>query len=236
MSTMDSEKNEKTMEEARSDNVIGEWYRFEAYVYDLYLWFLFLFLGGIGKWRSSFCDMIDPKPGEDIAELCCGTGSITSRLAKRLDGHGVVACDLSPDQIRVARFKAKLRGKPIDFSVQDASKTSFPTSHFDKVVISAALHEIAKPRREAIYEEVERILKPGGHFLVTEPDLPANGWGRAWFRIVFGPWNPERKIVRELIDGGLESELRDAGFHIEESAPTNFGLFKNIRCSLSGLR
>ena len=177
--------------------------------------------------------MIDPKPGEDIAELCCGTGAITLRLAERLDGPGIVACDLSPDQIRVARFKARLRGKAIDFSVQDASRTPFPASHFDKVATSAALHEIERPRREAIYEEVKRILKPGGSFFVTEPDLPAGGWGRIWFRIVFGPWNPERRIVRELIDGGLESELGDAGFRIEERSHASFGVFQNIRCSLS---
>lgn len=232
-SKMGSEKNEKSLREARSDNAIGEWYRFEAYIYDPYLWFLWLFFGGIGKWRSTFCDLIDPKPGQEIAELCCGTGSVTFRLAKRVGVDGIVACDLSPDQIRVARFKARLRRNPIDFSVQDASNTSFPTSHFDKVVISVALHEIVRSRRQAIYGEVKRILKPGGHFFVTEPNLPDNLWGRTWFKILFGPWNPERKTARELIDGGLESELGDAEFHIEESALASFGLFKNLRCSVS---
>jgi demethylmenaquinone methyltransferase/2-methoxy-6-polyprenyl-1,4-benzoquinol methylase len=219
------------MREAKSDNALGAWYRFGAYVYDLELWFLWLFLGGIGNWRAAFCDMIKPGADEKIAELCCGTGSVALRLAKTAGAAGIAASDLSADQLRIARLKARLTRSAVEFSVQDASNTSHPSAHFDKVVISVALHEIVRGRRRAIYREVKRILKPGGCFCVSEPSRPGNLWGGIWFKILFNPLNPETPTVLELIDGGLESELADAGFHVEDCLLTSYDLIKNLRCS-----
>lgn len=231
---MESAENHGRMKEARSDSALGAWYRFGAYVYDLELWLLWLFLGGIGTWREAFCDLVDPRAGERIAELCCGTGSVALRLARRAAAVGIAACDLSPAQLRVARFKARLAGRALDLSVQDASNTSYPSAHFDKVVISAALHEIARHRRRAIYEEAKRILKPGGSFLLSEPSRPSGLWGRIWFKIIFNPLNPETPTVLELIDGGLEGELADAGFRVDDVSLVSFGMLKNIKCSATG--
>ncbi len=147
---------------ARADNILATQYKWFAYVYDPIVWFLELFTGGERNWRRKFCRFIDPKPGENIAEFCCGTGAVTLWLAKYTDVNRIVACDLSTHQIRVAKFKARILRKQIEYSLQDASSTSYASSHFDKVVISGALHEIKKSRRLAIYNEVYRILRSGG--------------------------------------------------------------------------
>ncbi len=98
-------------------------------------------------------------------------------------------------------------------------------------MISVALHEIARVRRRAIYKEMKRILKPGGCLCLSEPSDPSNLWGRIWFKILFNPLNSATPTVLELAYGGLESELADAGFHVEDCSLASYGLIKNPRCS-----
>jgi ubiquinone/menaquinone biosynthesis C-methylase UbiE len=211
---------------ASEDNVVAHHYRIGAYFYDLIVWCLQLFIGGASKWRSSFVEFAAPQPGEKIAELCCGTGSVSLRISRIIKGK-VWASDLSYDQIRVATFKCKVFGGNVEFSVQDASNTPYPASFFDKVVISGALHEIRKERRLAIYGEVRRLLRNDGAFYVTEPDSPGQGWGQACFEFMFGKWNREHETVYELINNGLENELSKIGFRVENSCTSNFGVFKS---------
>lgn len=215
---------------AREDNILASQYKWIAYVYDPVVWGSSLFAGGERSWRRKFCHFINPNPEENIVELCCGTGALTLQLAKYADPNRLAASDLSPHQLRIARFKAKILRKRIHYSMQDASTTRYESSCFDKVIISDALHEIKKSRRNAIYNEVKRILKAGGGFYISEP-IPKGIYARMIFNMAFGPFNPERATALELIDGGLERELIEAGFKIEDHEFTNIGNIKNLRCS-----
>jgi ubiquinone/menaquinone biosynthesis C-methylase UbiE len=216
---------------AKEDNVISDQYKIGAYFYDAIVFFFQLFVGGSSKWRKSVVDLANPLPNEKILELCCGTGAVSLRISKKLKSK-VYASDLSSDQIRVAKWKAKLLKRNIDFSVQDASNTSYPTSFFNKVIISGALHEIKKERRLVIYHEIRRLLKDNGTFIASEPDLPEKGWGRESFEFMFGKWNREHETVYELVKDGLENELADVGFVYEKYSTSNFSIFKSQRFRL----
>lgn len=218
----------KRLTEAKKDNVIADHYRFGAYVYDITVGFFNLFVGGAGRWRKTVVDLVSAGPTDKIAELCCGTGAVSLRVAKKT-GEPVYACDLSPDQIKVAKWKSRLFRRNVIFSVQDASCTDYPKGFIDKVIISGALHEIKKDRRMAIYEEVKRILNYGGNFYTSEPVRPEKMWGRESFDFMFGKWNPEHDTAYELIDGGLEQEIGEAGFTLVESRYSNFGIFRTNR-------
>lgn len=216
---------------AKNDNVISDHYKIGAYFYDAIVIFFQLFVGGANKWRKSLVTLVNPLPNEKVLELCCGTGSVSLRIAK-LSECKVYASDLSMEQIKVAKFKTKFFRRDIEFSVQDASRTTYPSSYFDKVVISGALHEIKKERRQAIYHEIKRLLKDSGILITSEPDLPENGWGRECFEFMFGKWNREHDTVYELVNDGLEKELLDVGFQHEKSCTSNFDIFKSSAFNL----
>ena len=209
-------------------------YRVFAYLYDLENWLLTLPAGGQQSFQKEFIDLVDPEPGNSILELCCGTGNITQMLAKRVgEGAKITASDISPDQLRIAKWKANKNNLDIDYSLQDASKTSYPPAAFDKVVISGAFHEMESETRKAVFTEVIRLLKPGGSFIVSEFNRPRHWLGSVFFRLHNNPLNQERHIISQLVDGGLESELSQAGFTVEEERLAMFEVAHFLRCSVA---
>ncbi len=66
-------------------------------------------------------------------------------------------------------------------------------------------------------------------FYISEP-IPEGIYAYISFKLFFSITG-ERKTAEELIDGGLEGELIEAGFKIECHEFTNIGVFKNVKCS-----
>lgn len=100
--------------------------------------------------------LLDPQPAERILDLGCGTGHLTSGIAKA--GARVVGVDSSEEMVRAAR-----KAYPdIDFRMGDARALDF-RSEFDAVFSNAALHWIRPP--EAVIDSVWNTLRPGGRFV-----------------------------------------------------------------------
>ncbi len=82
------------------------------------------------------CDFIEQEVGRDksikILDIGCGTGRHAIELAKR--GYHVTGVDLSENQIKRAREKAKEAGVTIDFQIQDARHLPFD-GEFDLAIM-----------------------------------------------------------------------------------------------------
>jgi SAM-dependent methyltransferase len=99
---------------------------------------------------------------QNALEVGCGTGAFARRLAKRV--RHVVALDLSPEMIRVARSRS--RDSPnLEFHVADAMLWDFPAAHFDYIATIATLHHL--PLRAMILK-LKAALKPGGVLIVLD--------------------------------------------------------------------
>lgn len=103
-------------------------------------------------------DLLDPKAGEGILDLGCGTGDVAASIAAR--GAQVVGVDASAAMIDSART----RFPALDFRIADAAALPFETE-FDAVYSHAVLHWV--PRADEAARGIARALKPGGR-LVTE--------------------------------------------------------------------
>jgi len=75
---------------------------------------------------------------QNAREIGCGTGEFGRRLAAR--AQHVVALDLSPEMIRVARSRST-SFRNIEFHVADAISWDFPAAHFDCTTAIATLHQ-----------------------------------------------------------------------------------------------
>ncbi|MDN5345273.1 MAG: hypothetical protein PWQ18_1387 [Clostridia bacterium] len=105
---------------------------------------------------------LDPRAGEHILDVGCGTGNFSLELASR--GVRVTGIDISDPMLAKARRKAAAAGLEIEFLHGDAAHLPFPDDTFDKVVSVTAL-EFA-PDLKAVLTESYRVLKPGGRMVI----------------------------------------------------------------------
>jgi trans-aconitate methyltransferase len=111
----------------------------------------------VWKKVGDLIDLLDPKPGERILDLGCGTGHLTAQIAAR--GAEPTGLDASVSMIAQARQNyPKLR-----FVLADASEFRFDEP-FDSVFSNAVLHWI--PEAGRVIASVAGALKPGGRFVL----------------------------------------------------------------------
>lgn len=96
--------------------------------------------------------LLDPRPGERIADLFCGLGNFSLPIARR--GADVIGFEGNRELVERARGNAAANGLVAQFEVLDLFKASIaPFGPFDKLLIDP-------PREGAI--EVVKALPPNG--------------------------------------------------------------------------
>ncbi len=113
-------------------------------------------------------------------------------LLERAPEIEITAIDLGSGQL--ARARRKDPAGRIDYRVGDASDTGLPEAHFDRVLITLALHEMPRSLRRAVLKEARRLCTPGGRVLAIEharPEKTLSRLGRALWWFFWIPGNPE---------------------------------------------
>ena len=108
------------------------------------------------QFGENVLELLDIKPGEQILDLGCGTGYLTSQIQER--GAKVTGADASPDMIK----KAQATYPDVNFVVADGAQFHFDEK-FDAVFSNATLHWIKKA--DAAIKCIYESLKPGGRFV-----------------------------------------------------------------------
>ena len=103
-------------------------------------------------------------PGKKALEIGCGTGIFTSIIAR--SGADITAIELSPELVERAR--AENKAPNVAYRVMNVEKLEFPDDSFDCVYGSSVLHHL---NLQAALPEMRRVLKPGGAFVFTEPNM-----------------------------------------------------------------
>ena len=103
-------------------------------------------------------------PEDIVVEIACGTGVIACAVASHV--KAVYASDFAPRMLEIARLRARRQGLGnVRFARENACALSCPDSCCDAVIICAALHLLAQPKKAMA--EIRRILKPGGLLLTS---------------------------------------------------------------------
>ena len=103
-----------------------------------------------------------PLKCQDALEIGCGAGRFARLLAKR--SQNVLALDLSPEMIRIARENSK-EFPNIEFELADVRDRILPVESFDCIATIATLHHL--PFREILLK-MKAALRPGGVLLVLD--------------------------------------------------------------------
>ncbi len=103
-----------------------------------------------------------------VLDLGSGDGRLLTIVKLASPSASAVAVDFSPPMLD--RLRARFADDPsVQIVVHDLDEP-LPTSlgEFDAVVSSFAIHHLAHNRKRALFEEVFRLLTPGGVFLNLE--------------------------------------------------------------------
>lgn len=103
-----------------------------------------------------------PSHCHNALEIGCGTGGFARRMAQR--SERVLALDLSPEMIRIAR-KRSAQFPNIDFQLADVRERPLPDESFDCIATIATLHHL--PYAEILLK-MKASLKPGGVLLILD--------------------------------------------------------------------
>jgi ubiquinone/menaquinone biosynthesis C-methylase UbiE len=95
-------------------------------------------------------------------EIGCGTGSFSRLLAGRAES--VLAVDLSPQMIRLARERSKLHPN-VEFVAGDVMTYPLPDNQFDCIATLTTLHHLPI---KAVLRKVRKAMRPGGVFVCLD--------------------------------------------------------------------
>lgn len=115
-----------------------------------------------------------PSPST-VLDVATGTGRWALYWARR--GAAVTALDQSPEMLAVAREKARAAGLHVAFhEARLEDGLPLPDGTFDLVICALALSHYSAI--ESAAQELVRVLRPGGHLLITDfhPQAILNGW------------------------------------------------------------
>lgn len=115
-------------------------------------------------WAPLVVALADPRPGERVLDIACGTG-LVSRLAAERVGRGghVVGLDLNPGMLAVAASVASndpATSAPITWQEASAEKMPLPDAAFDIAYCQLGLQFF--PDRPVALREMNRVLVSGG--------------------------------------------------------------------------
>jgi ubiquinone/menaquinone biosynthesis C-methylase UbiE len=198
-------------------------------LYDLFVAWAMLPMGGQRKWRKHVAEWLEASRGDEVLSLCCGTGATDRALLQLVQDVRITGIDLGRAQL--SRARRKDRTGRIEYRLANAAETGLPTESFDRVLLVGALHEMPRPLRGRVLAEARRVAKPEGRLLVVEPCLTKTRWSaflRSVVLFLWVPGNPEARTTRDLIEHGLATELREAGFELVRRHTTTPDWFEGI--------
>lgn len=114
------------------------------------------------------------KEGNHVLDLGCGAGNDVF-IARSIVGQSgkVVGLDMTEDMLTKAEEnKAKLGFTNVEFVLGEIEEIPLAEEIFDVVVSNCVLNLV--PNKNKAYEEVYRVLKPTGHFCMSDVVLTAD--------------------------------------------------------------
>lgn len=187
----------------------GDPYRRTAWIYDRLIEPM-----QAGVRRVAF-DVVPPRPGWEVLDVGCGTGTGLSRYAEAQ--CKVVGVDVSPAMLERA---AALLGNRAELHLTAGDTLPFDDARFDLVTTSMVLHEVHADSRSHFVSEMARVARPEGKVLVIDFRFgELRGWKGPTLRALSGLIErlsghyPEYRSFRA--SGGVPDILAGAGLGLE---------------------
>lgn len=138
------------------------------------------------------------KTGDTVIDLGSGAGN-DCFVARRFTGESgkVIGIDFTPAMINRARMNAEKIGfNNVEFRQGDIEEIPVTSNHADVIVSNCVLNLV--PNKQQVISEIFRVLKPGGHFsisdIVLDGALPAK-------------WKDVAELYAGCVSGAIQKQV-----------------------------
>jgi demethylmenaquinone methyltransferase / 2-methoxy-6-polyprenyl-1,4-benzoquinol methylase len=118
-------------------------------------------------WRKKVIRILQPFAPKYILDVATGTGDLALALTQ-LNPELIIGLDLSAQMLSIAEQKVKShpKGIPIQLVKGDSEHLPFPDNQFDAVTVAFGVRNFENLSKGL--QEILRVLKPGGQFVILE--------------------------------------------------------------------
>jgi ubiquinone/menaquinone biosynthesis C-methylase UbiE len=123
--------------------------------------------------RGYIFELLPISNDSQVLDAGCGLGAHSRALAKRMGPEGsVIGIDKSGVMINSAKSYPIEKGSAaLTFETGDLCKLPFPDESFDAIITDRVFIHVSEPEKGL--SEFHRVLKPGGHVVMSETDWSA---------------------------------------------------------------
>lgn len=123
------------------------------------------------KWRKKVVDIVMAASPSTVLDIATGTGDLAISIAKS-GAKEVVGLDLSEGMLSVGRKKIKEDGldEKIEMIQGDSEALPFEDNSFDAITVAFGVRNFEDLDKGL--EEILRVLRPGGIFVILETSVP----------------------------------------------------------------
>jgi arsenite methyltransferase len=139
------------------------------------------------------------KPGDTVVDLGSGAGNDCFVARHETGAAGkVIGIGFTPEMIEKARLNAEKLGlNNVEFRLGDIERIPMTSGVADVVVSNCVLNLV--PDKQAVFSEIHRILKPGGHFSISDV-------------VLIGELPEKLKSVAELYAGCVSGAIQKSEY------------------------
>lgn len=161
-----------------------------------------LSLGQHRIWKEMAVKWSNAQPGNTCLDLCCGSGDLALRLARRVGLTGqVYGVDFSPNLLETAKERSHWQypQRTITWVEADVLDLPFGDNQFDAATMGYGLRNVKDIPRSL--KELHRVLKPGAKAAILDFHRPSNQQFRA-----FQQWYLDNFVVPLATNLGVKEE------------------------------
>jgi ubiquinone/menaquinone biosynthesis methyltransferase len=160
-----------------------------------------LSLGQHHIWKEMTVKWSAAQSGNTCIDLCCGSGDLALRLARRVGKTGkVYGVDFSPNLLATAQERSQNYPQTaIAWIEADVLNLPFDNCQFDAATMGYGLRNVPDIPRSL--QEIYRVLKPGAKAAILDFHRPSNAQLRA-----FQQWYLQNCVVPMATNLGLQAE------------------------------
>lgn len=131
-------------------------------------------------WKRTAVRMMGLAPGDKILDVCGGTADLAILAAREVgSAGGVIVYDINRAMIQAGLHKVAGRdiAPRIGYVQGNAETISFPDEHFEAAMVGFGIRNVTNMKKG--FEEMYRVLKPGGKMMCLEfskPTFPPFRW------------------------------------------------------------